>query len=137
MLCMHHQTPAMLFIRPARLWKDGSRQPRAGVWWIPVGIEHAVAVLPKSTGSLREILAGSPVASFDNVRRLSREAADALSGALEGLAMSAGKQKQLASFGNIRLIMTAPEGKPKRLHSLAGKIVRYELSPVEEWKTMA
>ena len=32
--------------------------------------------------------------------------------------------------------MAAPEGKPERLHSLAGKIIRYELPPVGEWKTM-
>ena len=74
--------------------------------------------------------------SFDNVRRLSREAADTLAGALEGLAMTAGGQKHPMSFGNVRLIMAAPEGKPERLHSLAGKVIRYELPPVEEWKTM-
>ena len=67
---------------------------------------------------------------------LSRKAADALSGALEGLAMTAGWQKHPISFGNVRLVMAAPEGKPERLHSLAGKIVRYELPPVGEWKTM-
>ena len=32
--------------------------------------------------------------------------------------------------------MAAPEGKPERLHSLAGKIIRYELPPVGKWKTM-
>ena len=32
--------------------------------------------------------------------------------------------------------MAAPEGKPERLHSLTGKVIRYELPPVEEWKTM-
>ena len=50
--------------------------------------------------------------------------------------MTAGGQKHPMSFGNVRLIMAAPEGKPARLHSLAGKVVRYELPPVEEWKTM-
>ena len=74
--------------------------------------------------------------SFDNVRRLSREAADTLAGALEGLAMTAGGQKHPMSFGNVRLVMAAPEGKPERLHSLAGKVIRYELPPVGEWKTM-
>ena len=39
------------------------------------------------------------------------------------------------SFGNVRLVMAAPEGKPARLHSLAGKAIRYELPQVEEWKT--
>ena len=112
----------------------------------PVGIEHAAAVLPKPAENLRKILAGSPVVSFDNVRRLSRKAADTLAGALEGLAMTvgaleglamtAGGQKHPMSFGNVRLVMAASEGKPARLHSLAGKIVRYELPPVEEWKTM-
>ena len=53
----------------------------------------------------------------------------------KGLAMTAGKQKHPASFGNGRIILTTPEGKPGRLHSLAGKTVRYELPPVEEWKT--
>ena len=67
---------------------------------------------------------------------MSKEAADALSGALEGLAMTAGGQKHPISFGNVRLVMAAPEGKPERLHSLAGKVIRYELPPVGEWKTM-
>ena len=144
MFCVHHQTPAMLFSGPpgsgkttaARLARDLAD---------PVGLEHAAAVLPKSVENLRKILAGSPVASFDNVRRLSREAADTLAGALEGLAMTAGRleglamtaggQKHPVSFGNVRLIMAAPEGKPARLHSLAGKAIRYELPQVEEWKT--
>ena len=30
--------------------------------------------------------------------------------------------------------MAVPEGKPERLHSLAGKAIRYELPPVKEWK---
>ena len=145
MFCVHHQTPAMLFSGPpgsgkttaARLARDLAD---------PVGLEHAAAVLPKSAENLRRILAGSPVVSFDNVRRLSREAADTLAGALEGLAMTAGRleglamtagrQKHPVSFGNVRLIMAAPEGKPERLHSLAGKVIRYELPPVGEWKTM-
>ena len=135
MFCVHHQTPAMLFsglpgsgkTAAARLVRELAD---------PVGLEHASAVLPKSAENLRKILAGSPVASFDNVRRMSREAADTLAGALEGLAMPADRQKHPASFGNVRLIMAAPEGKPERLHSLAGKVIRYELPPVEEWKTM-
>ena len=32
--------------------------------------------------------------------------------------------------------MAVPEGKPERLHSLAGKAIRYELPPVKEWKTV-
>ena len=63
----------------------------------------------------------APVASFDNVRRIGQETADILTGALEWLAMPVGKQKHLTSFGNARLVMVAPEGKPERLHSLAGK----------------
>ena len=135
MFCMHHQTPAMLFSGPpgsgktmtARLVREMAD---------PVGIEHSVAVLPKSADSLRDVLAGSPVASFDNVRQISREASDTLSGALEGLAMPVGGQKHPVSPGNVRLIMAAPADMPKRLHSLSGRTVRYELPPVEDWKTI-
>ena len=135
MLCVHHQTPAMILSGPPGSGKTAAaRLVRELV--DPVGIEHAVAVLPKSAGCLRETLAGTPVASFDNVRRLGREAADTLAGGLEGLAMTTNKQKHPVSFGNVRLVMAAPEDKPKRLHSLAGKIIRYELPPVEEWKIM-
>ena len=134
MFCMHHQTPAMLLSGPAGSGKtSAARLVRELV--DPVGIEHAVSVLPKSADSLRKILSGSPVASFDCVRRINKETADALSGALEGLAMIPDRQKHPVSFGNARLILAAPEGKPKRLHSLAGKVIRYELPPVEEWKT--
>ena len=135
MLCMHHETPAMLFSGPPGSGKTATiRLVRELV--DPVGLEHAAAVLPKSAENLRKILAGSPVASFGNARRIGRETADSLSGALEGLAMQAGGQKHPASFGNVRIIMAAPEGKPGPLHSLAGKVVRYELPPVDEWKTM-
>ena len=81
-------------------------------------------------------MAGSPVASFDNVRQISREASDALSGALEGLAMPVGGQKHPVSPGNVRLIMAAPANMPKRLHSLSGRTIRYELPPMEGWKTI-
>ena len=142
MFCVHHQTPAMLFSGPPGSGKTAAARLVRELA-DPVGLEHAAAVLPKSVENLRRILAGSPVVSFDNVRRLSREAADTLAGALEGLAMTAGRwkgwrtaAKHPASFGNVRLIMAAPEGKPARLHSLAGKVVRYELPPADEWKTM-
>ena len=135
MFCAHHQTPAMLFSGPPGSGKTAAAR-LARELADPVGLEHAAAVLPKPAENLRKILAGSPVASFDNVRRMGREAADTLAGALEGLAMTAGGQKHPVSFGNVRLIMAAPEGKPARLHSLAGKVIRYELPPVEEWKTM-
>ena len=49
--------------------------------------------------------------------------------------MPAGKQKHLAPFCNARLVVVAPEGKPERLHLLAGKTVRYKLPPVDEWET--
>ena len=108
MLCIHHETPAMLFSGPSGSGKTAAaRLARELV--DPVGLEHAAAVLPKSAENLRKILAGSPVASFDNVRRIGREAADALSGALEGLAMPAGGQKYPTSFGNVRIIMAAPD----------------------------
>ena len=134
MFCMHHQTPVMLFSGPpgsgkttaARLVRDLAD---------PVGIEHSVAILPRSASSLRDILAGSPVASFDNVRQINQETADALSGALEGLAMPVSGQKHPVSLGNVRLIMAAPVGRPKRLHSLSGRTIRYELPPVEGWET--
>ena len=45
-------------------------------------------------------------------------------------------QKHPVSLGNVRLIMAAPVCKPKRLHSLSGRTVRYELPPVEDWKTI-
>ena len=135
MFCVHHETPAMLFSGPPASGKTtAARLVRELV--DPVGIEHSVAVLPKSADSLRGILAGSPVASFDNVRQISREAADALSGALEGLAMPVGGQKHPVSPGNVRLIMAVPADMPKRLHSLSGRTVRYELPPVEDWKTI-
>ena len=135
MFCVHQETPAVLFCGPPASGKTtAARLVRELV--DTVGIEHSVAVLPKSADSLRGILAGSPVASFDNVWRIGRETADTLSGALEGLAMPTNGQKHPASFGNIRLIMAAPAGKPKRLHSLSGKTIRYELPPAEGWKTM-
>ena len=135
MFCMHHQTPAMLFSGPPGSGKTtAARLVREMV--DPVGIEHSVAVLPKSADSLRDVLAGSPVASFDNVRQINQETADALSGALEGLAMPVGGQKHPVSPGNVRLIMAAPADMPKRLHSLSGRTVRYELPPVEDWKTI-
>ena len=135
MFCVHHQTPAMLFSGPPGSGKTAAaRLVRELV--DPVGLEHAAAVLPKPAENLRKILAGSPVRSFDNVRRMGREAADTLAGALDGLAMIVDRQKHPASFGNVRLVMAAPKGKPERLHSLAGKVIRYELPPVGEWKTM-
>ena len=134
MFCVHHQTPAMLFSGPPGSGKTtAARLVRELV--DPVGIEHSVAVLPKSANSLRGILTRSPVASFDNVWQINREAADALSGALEGLAMPADGQKYPVSTDNVRLIMAVPAGSPKRLHSLSGRTVRYELPPVEDWKT--
>ena len=82
----------------------------------PVGAEHAAAVLPRSADSLRGILAGSQVASLDSVRQINQETADALSGALEGLATPAGGQRHPASFENVRLVMAASADRPKRLH---------------------
>ena len=135
MFCVHHQTPAMLFSGPLGSGKTtAARLVREMV--DPVGIEHSVAILPRSASSLHDVLAGSPVASFDNVRQISQETADALSGALEGLAMPVGGQKHPVSPGNVRLIMAAPANMPKRLHSLSGRTVRYELPPVEGWKTI-
>ena len=135
MFCMHHQTPAMLFSGPPGSGKTmTARLVRELV--DPVGIEHSTAVLPRSADSLRGILAGSPVASFDNMRQINQETADALSGALEGLAMPTSGQKHPVSLGNVRLIMAAPVGKPKRLHSLSGRTIRYELPPMEGWKTI-
>ena len=50
--------------------------------------------------------------------------------------MPVGGQKHPVSPGNVRLIMAAPADMPKRLHSLSGRTVRYELPPVEDWKTI-
>ena len=135
MFCVHHQTPAMLFSgSPGSGKTTAARLVRELV--DPVGIEHSVAVLPKSAHSLRHTLTVTPVASFDNVWQINREAADVLSGALEGLAIPTDRQNHPASTDNIRLIMTAPAGSPKRLHSLSGRTVRYELPPVNDWKTI-
>ena len=95
MFCVHHQTPAMLFSGPPGSGKTAAAR-LAQELADPVGLEHAAAVLPKPAENLRKILAGSPVVSFDNVRRMSREAADTLAGALEGLAMTAGALEGLA-----------------------------------------
>ena len=50
--------------------------------------------------------------------------------------MPVGGQKHPVSPGNVRLVMAASAGRPARLHSLSGRTVRYELPPVEDWKTI-
>ena len=67
--CARQEAPATLFSGPPGSGKTAAaRLVRELV--DTVGIEHSVAVLPRSADSLRGILAGSPVASFDNVRRI-------------------------------------------------------------------
>ena len=120
MFCVHHQTPAMLFSGPPGSGKTAAARLVRELA-DPVGLEHAAAVLPKPAENLRKILAGSPVVSFDNVRRLSREAADTLAGALEGLAMADCRRAKASYVFRQRPANNGRAGRQARAAAFAGR----------------
>ena len=127
MFCMHQETPAMLISGPPDSGKTwAARMVRELV--DPIGLKNAVSVM-KKTDYTAKALVSQPVISFNDVRNLRRNVANMLAGMLEGTA--SGREPSL----NARIIMAVPEGKPKLLHSLEGRTLRYELPPVKYWKT--
>ena len=76
-------------------------------------------------------LSGSPVTAFCDVQFLKPAEAGLLAGALKGTVMGDG------SPFNARIVMAAPEGMPRRLHALEGRVMRYDLPQMEGRKTGA
>ena len=130
MFCAHHQTPAMLFSGPPGSGKTtAARLVRELV--DPVGFWNAVSAMPEGSQSLGKALSDSPVTAFCDVQFLKPAEARLLAGALKGTVM-----EDRSPF-NARIVMAAPEGMPRLLHALKGRVIRYDLPQMEGRKTGA
>ena len=130
MFCAHQETPAALFCSPSGSGKTtAARLVRELV--DPAGFWNAVSVMPEGPQSLGKALSGSPVTAFCDVRFLKPAEARLLAGAMKGAVTGDGPPF------NARIVMAAPEGMPRRLHMLEGRVMRYDLPQMEGRKTGA
>ena len=130
MFCVHQETPAALFCSPPGSGKTtAARLVRELV--DPAGFWNAVSVMPEGPQSLSKALSGSPVTAFCDVRFLKPAEARLLAGAMKGAVTG-----DWPPF-NARIVMAAPEGMPRRLHALEGRVMRYDLPQMEGRKTGA